>query len=357
MKIMFSGGGTLGPVVPLVAIAEIYKKHDPKARFAWVGTKNGPERQLVAGYGIPFYAITSGKLRRYFSLFNISDAFKLCWGFFQSLVLLWQEKPDILISAGGFTSVPLHWAGAALGIPQWIHQQDLQIGLANRLMSRSAKKITTALRDCAAFFPEKKTEWIGNPVRNLEVKNKSDAYRSLGLPAGAPVIFALGGGTGSSSVNKLVLEAVPGLPKDWQIVHLVGRERPSELQERAARTFPNYHVYQFFTEEMKYAYAVADVVVARAGFATITELAALAKPSVLVPMSGTHQEINAKMLVENKAAIVMREKTDNGLKLAHIIRELMAHPEVRDYLGRKLREILPPAPPDKIISIIEDLTS
>lgn len=357
MKIMFSGGGTLGPVVPLLAISEIYKKHDPEAEFVWVGTKKGPEKFIVAQYKIPFFTITSGKLRRYFSLLNIIDMFKLIWGFFQSLVLLWQEKPNLLVSAGGFTSVPLHWAGSLLGIPQWIHQQDFQIGLANKLMVGSAKKITTALKDCMTLFPEKKTEWIGNPARDLSVQNINEAYAKLDIPFASPVIFAVGGGTGSSSINKLILEALPSWPKEWHIIHLVGKERPSELQVKATGVFPNYHVYQFFTEEMKYAYALASVVIARAGFSTITELAALGKAAILVPMAKTHQDVNAKLLADNKAAIILNEKTDNGMKLAHIVKELMSYPEIREYLGKKLHEILPPASHEKIISIIEELTS
>jgi len=355
MKIMFSGGATLGPVVPLLAIYEIYKKQYPEAEFVWVGTKKGPERELVERYKIPFFAISCGKLRRYFSFLNFIDVFKFAIGYLQSLVLLWQERPGLLITAGGFVSVPLHWASVLLGIPKWVHQQDVQVGLANKLMVRSANKITVALRDDIRFFPEQKTEWIGNPARDLAVKNIADARSRLGLPPAGPVIFALGGGTGSNKINKLVLEALPSWPREWSVVHLVGRERPSELQMRASGAFANYHVYQFFTEEMKDAYAVADVVIARAGFSTVTELASLGKAAILVPIFGTHQEINAKMLADNKAVIVLYEKTDTGLKLAHIVRDLIENPDIRQYLGNRLRTVLPPAKPEKVIEIINTL--
>lgn len=356
MKIMFSGGATLGPVVPLLAIYEIYKKQYPDAEFVWVGTRKGPEKELVERYKIPFFAISCGKLRRYFSFLNFFDAFKIVIGYLQSLILLWQEKPDILITAGGFVSVPLHWASVLLGIPKWVHQQDVQVGLANKLMARSADKITVALREGINFFPEQKTEWIGNPARDLAVKNIAEARIRLGLPPAGPVIFALGGGTGSNKINKLVLEALPSWPKEWSVLHLVGRERPSELQMRASGAFSNYHVYQFFTEEMKDAYAVADVVIARAGFSTITELASLGKAAIVVPIFGTHQEVNAKMLSDSKAVIVLHEKTDTGLKLAHIVRDLIENPDIRQYLGNRLRTVLPPAKPEKVIEIINQLT-
>ncbi|TAN32690.1 UDP-N-acetylglucosamine--N-acetylmuramyl-(pentapeptide) pyrophosphoryl-undecaprenol N-acetylglucosamine transferase [Patescibacteria group bacterium] len=355
MKIMFSGGGTLGPVTPLLAVHEIYRRRNPGAKFVWVGTKRGPEKKILEKYNIVFYAVTSCKWRRYFSLRNIIDAIKFGVAFFQCLILLWIETPDLLVSAGGFVSVPLHWAGALLGIPAWVHQQDPSVGLANKLNARFAKKITTALRDTARFFPEKKTEWLGNPVRDLTVGDAQAARGRLGLPLTGPVIFALGGGTGASKLNELVLQSLASLPKDWQVIHLLG-DRPMEMAERAAQTFTNYHPRQFFTHEMKDAYAAADVVIARAGFGTISELAALGKAAVIIPMPGSHQEENAKLLSANKAAIVLREETANGMKLAHIVDEIARYPEFKDYLGNRLRSILPPARPERVVEIIEELT-
>lgn len=345
----------MGPVVPLLAIAEIYHKHNPQAEFVWVGTENGPEKEIVEQYQIPFFIIISGKLRRYISLWNFFDIFKIIIGFFQSLFLLWHEKPNLVITAGGFVSVPLHFAAFTLGIPAWVHQQDSQAGLANKLMSYPARKITTALRETQKYFPERKTEWIGNPVRDLSVVSINDSRYKFGIPDDAPVILAMGGGTGSSSINKLVMEALPAWPRDYHIIHLVGKERPRELQENAAKVFPNYHVYKFLKEEIKDAYAIADVVITRAGFATITELAALGKAAILLPMSHTHQEVNAKLLADHQAAVVMDERIADGLKLARTVVDLITYPETRQYLGERLRTVLPPAQPQKVIDIIEQL--
>ncbi|MDP1709854.1 MAG: glycosyltransferase, partial [Candidatus Komeilibacteria bacterium] len=145
-------------------------------------------------------------------------------------------------------------------------------------------------------------------------------------------------------------------PPSWQIIHLTGKTRPHELSDRAGAIFPNYHPYQFLTTEMKDAYALAEVIIARAGFATITEAASLAKPLVLVPMSGTHQEDNARLLSENNAAVVLDERTDDGLKLAQVVKELMELPEKRQNLGARLKAVLPPASPERIVAIIEELT-
>ncbi len=355
MKIILSGGGTLGPVTPLLAIAEAYRKKYPDAKFVWVGTTDGPERELVEKYQIPFFVIQAGKWRRYFSLLNLADVFKLFIAFIQSLVLIAREKPDLLISAGGFVSVPVHWAGALFGIPAWAHQQDARPGLANKLITPFAKKITTALRESARFFPPAKTAWLGNPSRDLSVKDSTASRAKFGISAGAPVVLAMGGGTGSARLNQMVVEALQHWPPDWQVIHLTGRERPRELAVNAAKIFPNYHVYDFFNEEIKDAYAAADVVVARAGFASLTELAALAKAVILLPMAGTHQEDNAGYFVKENAALALDERLTSGLELAQRVKELMDNPVRRELMGKRLSELLPPVEEEKIVEIMDEL--
>ena len=352
---MFSGGGTLGPVTPLLSIAETCKNAYPNTQFVWVGTKHGPEKEVVESYKIPFYPIGAGKWRRYWSWHNISDIFRIVVAFFQSLLLLWHERPDLLISAGGFVSVPLHWAGWLLGIPSWIHQQDIRVGLATRLMVPCAKKITVALEESLKQLPHKKTEWIGNPARDLTFADRAAARQFFKLTETDPVIFALGGGTGSQSVNEMVLHSLASLPKNYHIIHLTGKERSGEMAERAMNSFPNYHVYKFFTDEMKYAYAAADIIVARAGFGTLTELAALSKAAIIIPMAGTHQEENAQYLSEHKAAIVLHQELDNGLKLAKIIQRLIEFPNERLVLSTMLHGVLPQAKDRKILDIIDRL--
>lgn len=356
MKIIFSGGGTLGPVVPLLAIAQTVQKHEGQVEFLWIGTKTGPERKLVEENGIRYIPIWSGKWRRYFSILNLFDVFKFFVAFFQSLYILWREKPDLLVSAGGYVSVPLHAAGALLAIPEWVHQQDVQIGLANKLMFPFASKVTTALKETEDELKKFKAEWIGNPSRNLEADPKM-ARKKFGLPDGVPVFFALGGGTGSTSINQLVVSALPQLNPSWQVIHLVGKERSSELSVKAAEVFPNYHVYEFFTEEMKDAYASADVVLARAGFSTLTELAALKKPAVILPMFDTHQEDNAKYFAEKDGIVLLQRGMNNGLKLSQIFRELVESPEERKRLGEKLNQLLPSAKEEKLIEIINKIAA
>jgi len=357
MKIILSGGGTLGPVVPLLAVYDAYKEAYPETEFIWVGTRKGPEREMIERRGIKYRAIFTAKWRRYFSLRNIHDLIKFIFIFFHSLFFLIKERPDILISAGGFVSVPVHFAGKILGIPSWVHQQDVRPGLANRLMSHVATKVTVVLNESLQYFPREKSEWIGNPVRELQFDDIAQAKMKMGIKDNEPVIFALGGGTGSFKLNKMVLEAMNHWPKSWHIIHLVGKERPADMAEKAEKFFENYKMYKFFDEEMKYAYAASDVIVCRAGFGTITELASLSKTAILLPISDSHQLENALFLAQKNAVVLMNEIWDNGLKLSKTVQELVESKDRREKLGERLHSVLPIAKKEKIIALINEVAA
>lgn len=356
MKIILSGGGTLGPVTPLLAIAAAYKKHHSACQFIWVGTKYGPEKTLVQKAGIDFVTIQSGKLRRYFSFWNAVDMLKVGAGMLQAAAFLRKEKPDLLISAGGFVSVPLHWAAKFLGIPAWVHQQDAVPGLANKLMAGSANKITVALESSARNFDPDKTEWLGNPCRDLRVEDTAQAKKFFNITDEEPVILAMGGGTGAAKLNSMVLAMLPLIPKSWHVIHLVGIERSAADCRKAAELFDNYKVYKFFTDEMALAYAAADLVISRAGFGSLTEMASLAKPAIILPISDSHQEENARPLSEAGAIIALNEIVDTGVNLAESAKALVADPEKRLQMGEKLHSALPVADEDKIVKIISELT-
>lgn len=355
MKILFSGGGTLGPVTPLLAIWDMVKEEYPDATVLWVGTKKGPEKVLVEGKGILFFTIPSGKLRRYFSPMNLIDIGKIIGGFFVSLRLLLSEKPDVCISAGGFTSVPVHFAAWILGIPTWIHQQDVVPGLSNRVMAPLASKITTSLKAGTKHFSKKKTAWLGNPIRkDILEGSRERALKAFDLNPDIPVVFVTGGGTGSQRVNQLVVEAVQHLDGHAQVIHLTGKERPQELVMRAVKHFDYYQIHQFFSDEMKDAYAVADVIISRGGFGTISEIAALGKPSILIPKPG-HQEMNVQFLAKANASIILDERTSDGNLLAKTIRELLASDMNKTKLGESIQTLLPPAKKEEVLDILKEL--
>ncbi len=352
MKILFSGGGTLGPVTPLLAMKEQMAKAHPDAQFLWVGTKRGPERALVESYHIPFTTLSSGKFRRYLTIWNIVDIFRIIIGFFQSIGLLLREKPSVCISAGGFISVPLHVAAWFLRIPTWIHQQDVTVGLANKIMAPFARTITTALEINSYTFKKKKAQWIGNPVRQEILQgSKARAKELFGLRDDLPVVLATGGGTGSIRVNQMIVGAMQKIHDKCQIIHLTGAQRPQALAANAAKQFDTYHVYQFLTSEMADAYAVADVVVSRGGFGTMSELAALGKPAIFIPKGG-HQQDNVRLLVDAGAAMMLDGRTSDGQHLAKMITEILSDKTKKQRLSYQLRQTLPRASKEDILAML-----
>lgn len=357
MKIILSGGYTLGPVTPLLAIHETIKEKYPGAEFLWIGTKKGPERKLVEEAGIRFITLPSGKFRRYITFWNVIDISRIIISFFKTLKILWQENPNLCVSAGGFISVPVHWAAWIFGVPAWIHQQDVAVGLANKLMAPFAKVITTALESNVKSFGRfmiKKTIWLGNPVRaEILQGTKVSAVKRFQLKPGLPVIFATGGGTGSMRVNQLIIQSIQHLKGHCQMIHLSGKERPQDLVARAEELFGGYYqVHQFFTSEMKDAYAAADIVVSRGGFGTIAEIAALGKPAILIPKPG-HQEENVRFLAEAGAVILVDERTADGNYLARAIRQLLDDNIRQRQMSKLIQKLLPVAEKEKVLAILE----
>ncbi len=355
MKILFSGGATLGPVTPLLAIRDSLQEKYPDASYVWIGTKRGPEREIVSRNHIPYYSIQSGKFRRYLSPLNIIDVFRIIIGFFQAFRILWKEYPDICISAGGFVSVPVHIAAWFLGIPTWIHQQDVGVGFANRLMVPCARVITTSLKELTNKFPKRKTIWLGNPVRSeIFEGQKKRAQKLFGLSGKLPVVLVLGGGTGSLKVNQLIVEAVPHLKGHAELIHLSGRERPQEMVTRTSQLFPYYHLYQFLDAEMKDAYAAADIIICRGGFGTLTEAAALKKPCIIIPKPG-HQVENVRLLERRGAAVLINELTSDGLYTAKKVRELLSDETLRYSIAGRMHEILKVAQKEEIQKVVTQL--
>lgn len=301
--VMFGGGGTLGPVTPLLAVAAEIRAMAPDAKLSWVGTKAGPERSLVDKAGIQFLAISSGKLRRYFSFANIADVFRIKWGFFQAFALLGRMKPDVIVSAGGFVAVPLVWAAGLRRIPVHLHQQDPIAGLANKLSLPFASSVSVALEKSLVDFQSKHPVWTGNPVRpELFAGSRDEARRIFGLEDGVFTVLVLGGGTGAGAVNALVRGSLPMLIAEAQVIHVAGIGKTYEMKS------PRYHQYPLLTTELAHAYAAADLVVTRAGMGTLTELAALGKPALIVPMPGSHQEANARVFTKAGAGMLLDER-------------------------------------------------
>ncbi|MDZ4221447.1 MAG: glycosyltransferase, partial [Patescibacteria group bacterium] len=336
MKILLAGGGTLGSVNPLIAIYEEAKKQGKTWDWFWVGTRKGIERAAVAEAGIAYEWMPVVKLRRYFSLRIFIDPFLFVFVFFRSLLMVMTEKPDIIIGAGSYVSVPLVGAAWLLGKKTIIHQQDIRPTLSNTLCSRAADKITVSFKKSLEDFPREKTEWIGNPVRDAAVEADPAAGRKrFGLSAKAPVLLVTGGSSGAAALNKWVWDNLEVLAEGMQIIHLTGRGNKDE-----SHTHPQYRQIEFLGEHMHDALAAADVVVVRGGISTLTELAYLAKAAVIIPMPPTHQEDNAFYALAGHAAAAFQQEHLSGDTITRRVLELAHSKEEREALGSALHGML-----------------
>lgn len=349
MRVLLAGGGSGGSSAPVLAVAqELRRRRD--CEFLYVGTSDGPEQELVARLGIPFRAVPTGKLRRYWSWQNLVDIFRIPLGLVQSLALVAEFRPHVAFAAGGFAAVPPLLAASFLRVPTVIHQQDVEPGLANKILAPFATAITVTFPTSLAHFPGPKTRVTGNPVRpEILVGSKEEARRLFGLRGDLPVALVTGGGTGALGLNRLAAQAALALATRCQILHITGRGKGVEAPDPP----PHYRQVEFLAEGMGHALAVADLVVSRAGLSTLAELAALGKPSVLVPMPRSHQNANAAVFFTAGAALVLQEEELDGARLAETISSLLADRERLAAMSERARAVMSPLAESRIADEIE----
>jgi len=354
MKIIFCGGGTLGPVTPLLATIEKLKEIDPKITPVWVGTRHGVERDVVTRLGIEYHWIASAKMRRYFDWRSFLTPFVAAAGVIGAIWIILRAEPKAVVSAGAFTQVPLIMVARLMGIPAVVHQQDVETGVANRISSYDAKVITSAFDVSASQFGKRSVKVIGNPVRSSIAALLDPAARAVARERGMkrwnfdpskPVLLVLGGGTGALSLNERVIRNLDQLLPKADILHLVGRGKLVEAKPRQ-----NYVAVEFLNEEIAEAYAAADLALSRAGMGTLTELGVMGIPAVLVPLPG-HQEKNAAYLKERGAAVVIASDASDQEFIDTILR-LMADRDRRLSLSRSITDIFPADAAEKLARII-----
>jgi len=338
-RILLAGGGSGGSVTPLLAVVAEIRALAPEADVLLVGTADGPERDLARAEGLRFVALPAGKLRRYWDVQNLLDVGRIAAGFARALALVAHERPDVGVGAGGFASVAPLAAARTRGVPVVIHQQDVEPGLANRLLVPLASRVTLSLPASLAHFPAARATVTGNPVRPAVLAGSRAAARArFGLEEGLPTLLITGGGTGALGLNRLVAEAVPELVTCCQVIHLTGRGRAVA----PARASPRYHAYDFLVEEMPHALAAADLVVSRAGMGTLTELAALGKPTLLVPMPRSHQLANARAFAASGAVEVAEQEHLSPALLAARVHALLADSARLAELSHAITASMPP---------------
>lgn len=305
-KIVLTGGGTAGHVTPNIALLPSLR--EAGYEITYVGSYDGIEKRLIGDFDIPYVGISTGKFRRYLDPRNFTDPFRVAKGYLQAKRFLKEYRPDVLFSKGGFVSVPVVRAAASLRIPYIIHESDMTPGLANRLCIPAAKKVCCNFPETMKLLPEDKAVLTGSPIRaELSRGNKLAGLDMCGFSANIPVIMVIGGSLGAANVNKAVRDALPKLLEDFQVVHLCGKDKLDNLLLNT----PGYKQFEYVKAELKDLFAMADVVISRAGANAICELLALKKPNVLIPLpaasSRGDQLLNAQSFESQGFSIVINE--------------------------------------------------
>ena len=321
-KIVLTGGGTAGHVTPNIAMLPRLKEMGYEIYY--IGTYDGIEKKLIEAEGIPYYGISSGKLRRYFSMKNFSDPFRVLKGFRQSKKLIKKLQPDVVFSKGGFVSVPVVFAANKKKIPVVIHESDMTPGLANKLALPKASRVCCNFPETAADFQEGVATVTGTPIRQELYNGDPAKGRSFaGFTDDRPVILVMGGSTGSAAVNAAIWEALPDLLKDYNVIHLAGQGKT----DPSLNGTPGYAQFEYVKEQLPDILALARLVISRAGANAICELLALKKPNILIPLSKAQsrgdQILNARSFEKSGYSRMLEEENLTRESLLTAVKEVM----------------------------------
>jgi len=323
MKILFTGGGTGGHILPIIAVVReirrVYQKKD--LQFFYIGPRDDFGSILLSQEGIKVKPVLAGKIRRYFTfktfLQNLVDcAFKIPTGILQAFFYIFFLAPDLTFSKGGFGSIPGVISNWILRVPIFLHESDVTPGLANRFIAKFTLEIFVSFPK-TEYFPPKKMILVGNPIRREILEGKREEARQFfKLSSLKPTILILGGSQGAQRINDKILEILPEFLENFEIIHQCGEKNFHEVKAEvrailAAGLEKNYHLFPFLKEEeLKQAYAASDLILSRAGSGSIFEIAAVGKPSILIPLpeaAQNHQVKNAYAYAEGGAAQVLEE--------------------------------------------------
>lgn len=372
MKILFTGGGTVGHISPIIAITrevkKIYQKRDiaklpisPKGEreklyFYYLGPEDEFAKALLSKEEIKTKTILTGKIRRYLgwkSFFsNLIDVlFKIPLGILQAFFYLFWLSPDLIFSKGGYGSIPAVISGWILRVPIFLHESDIVPGLSNRFLSRFASEIFVSFPGTKYLSPQKMI-LVGNPIRTEIMEGKREEAKKLFQLAGRkPVILILGGSQGSQRINDRIIEILPDLLKSFEVLHQCGKKNFKQVQAEAKLVVAEdlrryYHLFSFLKEEeLKQAYAVADLIVSRAGSGTIFEIAGVGKPAILIPLeeaAQNHQLKNAYFYAKSGAGLVIEEANFTPHFFLGKLNYLFSHPEILKNMADKAKQFAKP---------------
>ncbi len=357
MRVMITGGGTGGHTSPAVAIIEELRVCDPQLELQWVGCAGSIEERVSASLSIPFRTVPvkgwprSGRIHQAFALATLS------MGMIRACLYLRKFRPQVVIGVGGYVSVPLLFMAQKMGIPTVLHEQNKQLGMANRLLARHARHILLSFPETKGDFPADHAEVVGNPVRPgfAQAPSREDACRSLDLDPAIPVVLVTGGSQGSETLNRMMAEMVSDFGEDEaQFIWMTGKSYVSKARKAAEHVACSVSVYGFI-DDMVTACAAAGIIIGRAGASTTAELATIGRASVLVPYphaTDNHQEENARAFEEARAAVVMLDSDCTATTMKATLRDLLMHPDRIESMEDAVRELAKPVAVERIVELL-----
>nr|WP_307991920.1 undecaprenyldiphospho-muramoylpentapeptide beta-N-acetylglucosaminyltransferase [uncultured Niameybacter sp.] len=333
--IVLTGGGTAGHVTPNIAL--IPSLQEEGWNIQYIGSKKGIEKELIEKTNIPYHGISSGKLRRYMSVENLKDPFKVVKGLFEAYSLLRKIKPNVVFSKGGFVTVPVVLAARMLGIPVIIHESDITPGLANKIASKGAKVICVNFPETLKYVGNKGV-LTGTPIRKELFDGKAGVGRKLcGFEEDKPVLLVMGGSLGSVKINNCLRETLNDLQRDFNIVHICGKNNVDE----SLKGIKGYCQFEYVGEELPHLFAMADMMLSRAGANALAEIVALKLPNLLVPLSKEtsrgDQILNANSMMKQGYSLVLQEEELTPETLRANINEL--YKNLNDYKASMMRSM------------------
>jgi UDP-N-acetylglucosamine--N-acetylmuramyl-(pentapeptide) pyrophosphoryl-undecaprenol N-acetylglucosamine transferase len=366
MRIILTAGGSGGHLFPLIAVArKLKEKLGSETELLYVGSGLKIEKKAMVGENIPMKNIFAGKMRRYFSIHNFFDFFKIPIGFFQSLFILLKFMPDAVFAKGGYVSLPVVLAARCYRIPVLIHESDAIPGASNQILAKFSNRIAISYPSAYNYFPTSKTIMTGNPIRTEIYGGDSQKARTyFSLTESKPVILVLGGSQGSRTINNAIINILPKLLPISQVIHQTGENNFMDVVRMAGEQGikPGHGGYcptKFLEGEvLPNSFSVADLIISRAGANSIAEIAANGKPSILIPLehsANDHQRMNAYKIAEVGGALVLEETNLGENILIKKIEQLLFNAQERKSMAEKVKAFFHPDASDKIADGIIEL--
>lgn len=370
MKIIFTGGGTGGHFYPIIAVAQrvneiIDKEKIVGAKLYYFSTEPY-DKEMLLETSLIFEEVSAGKRRKYFSLKNFTDLFRMFFGVINAIYKVFTIYPDVVFGKGGYASFPTILAARILHIPVLIHESDSVPGRVNKWAGRFAKKVAISFQEAAEYFPKGKVAWTGHPLR-IEVEqpaSRDEALQYFKLEAGLPTILILGGSQGAELINNTILDALPRLIKNFQIIHQTGINNFKNVSGRAAVVLASskeknrYLPFAFLNPlALKMAAGAATIIISRGG-STIFEIAAWGVPSIIVPITltnGDHQRKNAFSYAHVGACNVVEEANMTANILSSEIERITNNKEIWDKMAENAKAYGKPGAAYKIARELVDI--